>query len=181
MPLEMCSASSAPVQTCWPFLATTVAVPVSWQKGRNALGGDLGVAEHGQSDAAVVGRGLLVVEDGGHLREVGGAEHEGAILHGLVGEEGEGFGFDDQHLLVAELLDLHEVGGGVELAVLGGVGPEGEHFLVFEGGSAHVKMENGETEEERETRVKGEIGKAGSRKRAELKEKTRAGKLGWAA
>ena len=33
MPFEIFSASFAPVQTCWPFHATTVAVPVSWQKG----------------------------------------------------------------------------------------------------------------------------------------------------
>src|SRR5664279_5187048 len=33
IPFEIFSASSAPVHTCWPFHATTVAVPVSWQNG----------------------------------------------------------------------------------------------------------------------------------------------------
>src|SRR5664279_4933807 len=33
IPFEIFSASSAPVQICWPFHATTVAVPVSWQNG----------------------------------------------------------------------------------------------------------------------------------------------------
>src|SRR5512136_444077 len=37
MPLEMSSSSLAPVQTCWPFLPTTVAVPVSWQVGSSKL------------------------------------------------------------------------------------------------------------------------------------------------
>ncbi|OPZ32033.1 MAG: hypothetical protein BWY99_02851 [Synergistetes bacterium ADurb.BinA166] len=37
MPLERWRVSSTPVQTCWPFLATTVAVPVSWQKGNRPL------------------------------------------------------------------------------------------------------------------------------------------------
>ena len=108
-------------------------------EGQQALRGDFGVAQHGEGDAAVVGRGLGVGEDGGDLLEVRGAEHEGAVLHRLVGEDLEGLGFDDQHVLVAELLDLHEVGGRVDFAVLGRVGPEGEHFLVFEGGSAHVE------------------------------------------
>ena len=37
MPCDRCSSSRAPVQTCWPFLAMMVAVPVSWQTGSTPM------------------------------------------------------------------------------------------------------------------------------------------------
>ena len=33
MPWLMAASSENPVQICWPFLPTTVAVPVSWHMG----------------------------------------------------------------------------------------------------------------------------------------------------
>ena len=115
MPRERCSSSRPPVHTRWPFFPTIVAVPVSWHIGQHEAGRDLGVAQQREGDAAVVLRGLGVVEDGGELGEVPGPVEERDVAEGLPRDEGEGLGGDLQDLLAVERRDGHEVGG--DLAV----------------------------------------------------------------
>ncbi len=97
MPLEMAASSSPEVHTYWPFLAMTMAVPVSWQLGRimparvrvhrvcPQLAGwrgpsvevarrtrsDVGVLEELEGHEAVVVGGLRVLEDVVQLLQVG--------------------------------------------------------------------------------------------------------------
>ena len=54
--------------------------------GEDAVSGNLSILEKHEGDHAVVLGGLGVIEDGGDLLEVGGAELEGNGLGGFVGE-----------------------------------------------------------------------------------------------
>ena len=65
-------------------------------------GGDGGVPEQGQGDAAVVGRGLGVVEDRGDLREVRRAVEERDVAERLACQYGERLGGDLEDLLSFE-------------------------------------------------------------------------------
>ena len=78
-------------------------------------GGDLGVAQQREGDAAVVLRGLGVVEDGGELGEVRRPVEERHVAERLARDQGEGLGSDLQDLLALEPGHGHEVGG--DLAV----------------------------------------------------------------
>ena len=102
----------------------------SWVESANAAGGDFGVPQQGQGDEPVVIRGLRIVEDGGHLLEVGGPQFEGDSLDGLVGEIGEGVGMNLDNGFALELRHLDEIGG--EADVFGGIFPQGKLFLEIE-------------------------------------------------
>ena len=91
-----------PVQTRWPFLPITIAVPVSWHDGRTMPADDVGVLQHVEGDEAVVRRRLGVVEDRAQLREVAGAEEVRDVAHGLGGEPRQAGGVDREHALAAE-------------------------------------------------------------------------------
>ena len=129
MPWESDSASSPPVQTCWPFLPMTMAVPVSWQNGRmpraeiSALR-SIVRATYGRC------RSLRVVEDGGDLGEMGRAEGEIDRLDGLGGEQRESFRGDFQDRLALELHAGNVLAG--EEFVFGVIGTERKSVLVAE-------------------------------------------------
>ena len=69
--------------------------------------GDLRVLQQHQRDHAVVLRGFRVIEDGGDLREVAGAEGEIDRPERLGSEESERLGIDFQNFLSAKIYDLH--------------------------------------------------------------------------
>ena len=104
-------------------------------EGEDAVGGDLGVFEEHECDHAVVVGGFGVVEDGGDLGEVAGAEGEVDGLDGFGGEEFEGFGGDFEDGFAFEFGDRDVFGG--EAFVFGGVRSEGEGILIEEGFFSH--------------------------------------------
>ena len=80
---ERSVSSFQPVHTRWPLLARR-AVPVSWHIGKREARGDGGVAQEGQGDGAVVGRGVGVVEDRGQLGEMAGPQQVVDVDHRLL-------------------------------------------------------------------------------------------------
>ena len=77
---------------------------------QHEAGGDLGVAQQRERDAAVVRRGLGVVEDRGDLRQVRGPVEEGDVAEGLASDERQRLGRDLEDLLALERRDRDEVG-----------------------------------------------------------------------
>ena len=104
-------------------------------EGELAFGGDIGVAEHGESDKLVVFGSFGVGEDFGDHGIVFATEHEGIVVGALACEDAESFRLDHEKFVTAPVLDFDIVGG--EVVVLGGVGTEGEHFLILEGFCGH--------------------------------------------
>ena len=86
MPRESASASSPPVQHVLALLGDDGGGAGVLAERQDAVGGDLGVLQHRQGDEAVVLGGLGIVEDRGHLLEVGGAQEEGDVVHRLLGQ-----------------------------------------------------------------------------------------------
>ena len=70
---------------------------------QHALDGRLGIAQELQGHVFVVLRGILVFQNGGHLLVVGAAQHELAVVEGLLGQQREGFLGDLEYLLALEL------------------------------------------------------------------------------
>lgn len=70
--------------------------------GEFADGGDDGVFDKGACDEVIVFAGVGIVKNGGYLFEVSGAEIEGDIAEGFVGELFEEFGFENEHLFSVE-------------------------------------------------------------------------------
>ena len=62
------SSSLTPVQTPCPFLATIVAVPVSWHMGKTNPAATAALRKKRQRDGLLIGRGFRVVENRGDLR-----------------------------------------------------------------------------------------------------------------
>jgi hypothetical protein len=126
------------VHTCWPFFPNNGGRARVLAKGKDTAGGDLRVAEHGKGDIAVVVARFGIVENTGHLLEVGWPEHKGDVAQGLVGEQSEGFGFHDKDLLSIKGIHTHVVTG--DLAVLGFVRAEREWFLIEKGRRWHSQI-----------------------------------------
>lgn len=103
--------------------------------GEFADGGDDGVFEKGVGDEAVVFAGFGVVKYGGDLLEVAGAEVEGDIAEGFVGELFEGLGFDDEDFFAVESLGAN--------AVVGNFAPGGLDALVLIDGRVLVFAHEG--------------------------------------
>ena len=97
--------------------------------------GDLRVLQQHQRDHAVVLRGFGVIEDGGDLREVAGAEGEIDRPDRLGGEESERLGIDFQDFLSAEMDDLHA--SLTDALVFRFVRAQGERILVVKFLLAH--------------------------------------------
>ncbi len=93
---------AALVQTRWPFLPMTIAVPVSWQRRQHHAGRDVGVLQHVERDEAVVRRRLGVVEDVAQLRQVAGAEQVRDVADRLGGEPRQRRARRREHALAAE-------------------------------------------------------------------------------
>ena len=79
MPRAMASSSPPPVNTYWPRLPLTMAVPGVLAHRQHAAGRDAGVLQQVEGDEAVVGRGLRVVEDVAQLLEVPGPQEVGDV------------------------------------------------------------------------------------------------------
>ena len=82
----MAASSPPPVNTYWPFLPLTIAVPVSWHIGSTPPAAIDGVLQQVEGDEAVVVAGLGVVEDLAQLGQVGRAQVVGDVVHRLGGE-----------------------------------------------------------------------------------------------
>ena len=65
----------------------TMAVPVSWQPGKHPARGDVCVLQQLQRHEAVIVRGLRVVEDLPHLRQVTRTQQMRHVDHGLAGQQ----------------------------------------------------------------------------------------------
>jgi hypothetical protein len=74
-------------------------------KRQQARGGHVGVLEHRERHHAVVLARLGVIEDGGDLLQVLRPQEEIDVVEGLVRQQRERLGIDDEHLLIAELFD----------------------------------------------------------------------------
>ncbi len=105
-------------------------------EGQLALGGHLGVAQHGECHKLIVFAGLGVREDFGYHRVVLAAEHEGVVVGALAGQYGQSLRVDDQKLVAAPVLDMYIVTG--EMVILGSVGAERKHRLVLERFGSHI-------------------------------------------
>ena len=98
-------------------------------EGELALGSHLGIAEHCEGHELVVFARFRVMEDFGHHFVVLAAEHECVVVSTLTCDHGESLGVDNEEFVTSPVFNFHVVGG--EMIVLGSVGAEGEHLLIF--------------------------------------------------
>ena len=96
--------------------------------GEDSIDRDAGIFQKHECDHDIVLGGLGVVENGGDLFEMRGAEFEGNSLDRFVGKEAQGFGVDFEDLLPFKFAYADEVGR--EVFVFGFVGAEGKGILV---------------------------------------------------
>ena len=105
---------------------------------KDTLHGSLGVAQELQGDVLVVVGSLGIVKYLCYLLVVGAAKHELAVMERLLGDKCQGLGRDFQDGLAAatavpsELGGLDEFLGTGNLVILSGVGPQLEHWSIFE-------------------------------------------------
>ncbi len=107
-------------------------------EGEHALGGNLGIAEHGESHKLVVLRRFGVMENLGHHLVMLAAQHERAVVGTYIGQKGKGLGGDHKHLVAVPVLGFHALFG--EELILGGVSSEREHFLIMKGFCCHISF-----------------------------------------
>ncbi len=101
-------------------------------EGEHSLDRRFRVAQELEGDVFVVVAGFGVGQDGGHLLVVGAAEHELAVVEGLLGDQRERLGGDFQDGLLAETGCFYEFFRPGDLVILSRVGTELEHGCVFE-------------------------------------------------
>ena len=109
-------------------------------EGQDAMSGDLGVAEEHQGDHAVVLGGGGVIENGGNLGEMLGAEAEIDGLEGFVSKQFEALGGDFEDGISFEFSSADKIGR--DFFVFGRIGTGGEDVLVVERRSGHALMLN---------------------------------------
>ena len=98
-------------------------------EGQDAGGGHFRVAEHRQSHALVIGAGFRIVQNGGHLLQVGGAQEESHIVEGFRGQKAQAFRFHLEHGVTFKFPYAYVVGG--DEAVLGVVLFQGKRVLIM--------------------------------------------------
>ena len=86
MPWAIWASSPPPVKTNWPFLALTIAVPVSWHIGSTPPAATAAFLSRSVATKRSFGARLGVVEDVAELLEVGRAEEVGDVAHRLGGQ-----------------------------------------------------------------------------------------------
>ena len=79
MPAASAAASPPPVQTRWPFLPMTIAVPVSWHIGSTRPAAILAFFSRSKATKRSLGGGLGIVEDVAQLLQMAGAQQMRAI------------------------------------------------------------------------------------------------------
>ena len=86
-------------------------------EGKDAGGGHFRVTEHRQGHALVVGAGFRIVQDGGHLLQMGGAQEESHVVEGFRGQKAQALRFHLEHGVPFKFPYAYVVGG--DEAVLG--------------------------------------------------------------
>ena len=98
-------------------------------EGQDSGGSHFRVAEHRQGHALVIGAGFRVVQNGGHLLQVGGAQEKGHVMEGFRGQQAQALWFHLQHGVSFKVTHAHVVGR--DEAVLGVVLFNGKRILVM--------------------------------------------------
>jgi hypothetical protein len=101
-------------------------------KRENAFRGHFCVAQHREGDIAVVVARLGIVQNGGHLREMGRPQHERAVPERRARHRSERLRGDLENRLPLELANGNAVAG--QEIIFGFVFPERERVLVLKSG-----------------------------------------------
>ena len=109
-------------------------------EGEFTLGSNFSVAEHGESYELVVLACFGIGEDFSHHLIVFAAEHESVVMSSLTCEHSQSFGINYKKFVTAPVLDFNIVRG--EVIVLGCVGTEGKHLLIFKRFCCHIMLDN---------------------------------------
>ena len=119
---------------------------------QNAMGGDLGIAQHHQRDHAVIFRGCRVIENRGNLREVRGPKREIDRAECLICQQGQGLGLDAQNGLSVKFGDRDMI--GAQQFILCGIGTSGVDVLVEKRRIGHAESIAGQGANAKEKRKK---------------------------
>lgn len=119
---------------------------------QNAVGGDLGIAQHHQRDHAVIFRGRRVIKDRGNLRKVRGPKREIDRAECLICQQGQGLGLDAQNGLSMKFGDRDMI--GAQQFILCGIGTSGVDVLVEKRRIGHAESIAGQGANAKEKRKK---------------------------
>jgi len=99
-------------------------------KGQHPLGGNFRISQQRNRDSPVVGGGFRVGQDCRHLFQVRGAEQEGNIPHGTVGQKGKAFRVHFEDFLAVKIYRGNIILG--QQAVFRVILGLGKRFLILE-------------------------------------------------